>query len=132
MAPARGPRPAVLATTRALAARRTAFERHLAKAMRERAGGPGKLGQAVRYAALSPGKRRRPLLVLCACEAVGGEWRRAPPAAAAAECVHAFVERRPPAARTTTTTAGATTHRSSARRSACSPATRCWRSRSRS
>src|SRR5690349_13374917 len=44
----------------------------------------------MRYSALSPGKRIRPLLVLTACEAVGGEWRRALPAAAAVECVHAF------------------------------------------
>jgi geranylgeranyl diphosphate synthase type II len=44
----------------------------------------------MRYAALSPGKRLRPLLVLTACEAVGGEWRRALPAAAAVELVHAF------------------------------------------
>jgi len=44
----------------------------------------------MRYAALSPGKRLRPLLVLTACEAAGGEWRRALPAAAAVELVHAF------------------------------------------
>src|SRR5437867_8360364 len=44
----------------------------------------------MRYAALAPGKRLRPLLVLTACEAVGGRWARALPAAAAVECVHAF------------------------------------------
>ena len=44
----------------------------------------------MRYAALSPGKRLRPLLALAACEAVGGPWQRALPAAAAIECVHAF------------------------------------------
>ena len=44
----------------------------------------------MRYAALSPGKRLRPLLTLAACEAVGGKWRRALPAAAAIELVHAF------------------------------------------
>jgi geranylgeranyl diphosphate synthase type II len=44
----------------------------------------------MRYAALSPGKRLRPLLALAACEAVGGPWRRALPAAAAVELVHAF------------------------------------------
>jgi len=44
----------------------------------------------MRYAALSPGKRLRPLLVLTACEAAGGDWRRALPAAAAVELVHAF------------------------------------------
>ena len=79
-----------LITDRALAQRLAAFERELARAVRERAGGPGRLGAAVRYAALSPGKRLRPLLVLTACEAVGGEWKRAMPAAVAIECVHAF------------------------------------------
>jgi geranylgeranyl diphosphate synthase type II len=44
----------------------------------------------MRYAALAPGKRVRPLLVLTACEAAGGDWRRALPAAAALELVHAF------------------------------------------
>lgn len=71
-------------------ARLTVFERALATAVRRRAGGPGRLGEALRYAALSPGKRLRPLLALAACEAVGGAWRRAIPAAVAVECVHAF------------------------------------------
>lgn len=44
----------------------------------------------MRYSALSPGKRLRPLLALAACEAVGAPWQRALPAAAAVECVHAF------------------------------------------
>ena len=44
----------------------------------------------MRHAALSPGKRLRPLLTLAACEAAGGNWKRALPAAAAVECVHAF------------------------------------------
>jgi geranylgeranyl diphosphate synthase type II len=51
---------------------------------------PRRLYQAMRYAALSPGKRLRPLLVLTACDAVGGDWRRALPAAVAVELVHAF------------------------------------------
>jgi geranylgeranyl diphosphate synthase type II len=69
---------------------RAAFERRLARSLRERADGPGRLGPALRYAALSPGKRVRPLLVLAACESVGGTWRRALAAAVAVECVHAF------------------------------------------
>jgi geranylgeranyl diphosphate synthase type II len=73
-----------------LGARRAAFERYFARALAARARGPGPLGAAVRYAALSPGKRLRPLLALAACEAVGGPWRRALPAAAAIEAVHAF------------------------------------------
>src|SRR5204863_5360293 len=67
-----------------------AFEQRLARALRERADGPARVGQALRWAALSPGKRVRPLLVLAACDAVGGPWRRALPAAVAVECVHAF------------------------------------------
>ena len=51
---------------------------------------PSRLYAAMRYAALSPGKRLRPLLVLTACDAAGGDWRRALPAAAAVELVHAF------------------------------------------
>jgi geranylgeranyl diphosphate synthase type II len=35
-------------------------------------GDPGRLGEAVRYSLLSPGKRLRPLLALAAAEAVGG------------------------------------------------------------
>ena len=69
---------------------REAIEQRLARVLRGRADGPGRLGQAVRYAALSPGKRVRPLFVLSACEAVGGAWKRALPAAVAVECVHAF------------------------------------------
>jgi len=37
-----------------------------------------------------PGKRLRPCLCLYACEAVGGDWRRALPAAAALELIHNF------------------------------------------
>jgi geranylgeranyl diphosphate synthase type II len=76
--------------SRELTLRLETFERAMTRAVRDRAGGPGRLGQALRYAALSPGKRLRPLLVLTGCEAVGGEWRRALPAAVAIECVHAF------------------------------------------
>src|SRR5512132_76316 len=36
------------------------------------------------------GKELRPSLLLLACEAVGGDWRRAIPAAAAIELVHNF------------------------------------------
>jgi geranylgeranyl diphosphate synthase, type II len=74
----------------ALAPMRRAFESHLARTLELHADPGGALGRAIRYAALSPGKRLRPLLVLAACEAVGGAWRPALPAAAAIECVHAF------------------------------------------
>jgi len=69
---------------------REAIEKRLARALRDRADGPARLGQALRYATLSPGKRVRPLFVLAACEAVGAPWKRALPAAVAVECVHTF------------------------------------------
>ncbi len=67
-----------------------AFELYFRDAFLERCPAPARLRQAVRYAALGPGKRLRPLLVLLACESVGGDWFRALPAAVAVECVHAF------------------------------------------
>jgi geranylgeranyl pyrophosphate synthase len=44
----------------------------------------------MRYAALGPGKRLRPVLTLCACEAAGGALAAALPAAAAVELLHAY------------------------------------------
>src|SRR5207244_1937949 len=73
-----------------LAARRTTIDRHLARMLSTAEGVAPKLGAAMRYALLSPGKRLRPLLTLAACEVMGADWRRAMPAAAAIECVHAF------------------------------------------
>jgi geranylgeranyl diphosphate synthase type II len=67
-----------------------AFEIYFRDALAERCPAPARLQAAMRYAALGPGKRLRPLLVLLACEAVGGDWFRALPAAVAVECVHAF------------------------------------------
>ena len=72
------------------AARRAGFERHLARALATHCRAPGNLGEAIRYATLSPGKRLRPLFVLASCEAAGGRWRDALPAATAIEAVHAF------------------------------------------
>ncbi|MCP4836613.1 MAG: polyprenyl synthetase family protein [Phycisphaera sp.] len=48
------------------------------------------LDEATRYVLLGGGKRLRPILVLRACEAVGGEPKDAVPAAVALECIHAF------------------------------------------
>ena len=75
---------------RALAVRQAAFERALEVALRDAGRASARLGEAMRYCALSPGKRLRPLLALTACEAAGAPWRRAMPAAVAIECVHAF------------------------------------------
>jgi farnesyl diphosphate synthase len=51
---------------------------------------PAGLGDAMRYAVLDGGKRLRPLLVLGACEAVGGNGAAALRAACAVELIHAY------------------------------------------
>lgn len=51
---------------------------------------PGKIHQAMRYSVLGEGKRIRPILVLAACEAVGGKISKALPAACALELIHAY------------------------------------------
>lgn len=48
-----------------------------------------RLAEAIGYA-LDGGKRVRPVLVLAACEAVGGDAARALPTASAVECFHAY------------------------------------------
>ena len=51
---------------------------------------PAQLGDAMRYAVLDGGKRLRPLLVLAASEAVGGNEAAALRAACATELIHAY------------------------------------------
>lgn len=51
---------------------------------------PAGIGEAMRYAVLDGGKRLRPLLVLAACEAVGGHHDAALRAACAVELIHAY------------------------------------------
>jgi len=51
---------------------------------------PGRLREAMHYAATGGGKRLRPALTLAACEAVGGALDEALPAAAAIEMLHAY------------------------------------------
>jgi farnesyl diphosphate synthase len=51
---------------------------------------PAGLGEAMRYAVLDGGKRLRPLLVLAASEAVGGNPQAALRAACAVELIHAY------------------------------------------
>jgi geranylgeranyl diphosphate synthase type II len=53
-------------------------------------GCPPKLREAISYSLLAPGKRLRPILVLLAAEACGGDVRAAMPAACAVEMVHAY------------------------------------------
>ena len=51
---------------------------------------PAGLGEAMRYAVLGAGKRLRPLLVLAAAEAVGGNREAAMRSACAVELIHAY------------------------------------------
>jgi geranylgeranyl diphosphate synthase type II len=51
---------------------------------------PGIIYDPLRHVLKSGGKRMRAILVLLACEAVGGDRRRALPAALAVECLHNF------------------------------------------
>jgi geranylgeranyl pyrophosphate synthase len=51
---------------------------------------PGRLAEAMHYAATGPGKRLRPALLLAAAEACGGTRDAALPAAAAIEMLHAY------------------------------------------
>jgi farnesyl diphosphate synthase len=51
---------------------------------------PAGLGEAMRYGVLDGGKRLRPLLVLAACNALGGQREAALRAAVAVELIHAY------------------------------------------
>ncbi len=51
---------------------------------------PAGLGEAMRYGVLDGGKRLRPLLVMAACDAVGGQAAAAMRAAVAVELIHAY------------------------------------------
>lgn len=53
-------------------------------------GCPERLREAIRYSLLAPGKRLRPLLVLAACDACGGDPDKALPAACAVEMIHSY------------------------------------------
>ncbi len=66
------------------------IERHLQAPGAELGPGHGRLWEAMRYAALGPGKRLRPALTLAACTAVGADRDDALPAAAAVEMLHAY------------------------------------------
>ena len=51
---------------------------------------PPRLHQAMRYSVFAGGKRLRPILIIAACEAVGGPPERALPAACAIEMIHTY------------------------------------------
>ena len=71
--------------------RQAAVEAALRDALaRYTADAPPALAEAIGYSLLAPGKRLRPVLVVLACEAVGGTMEQALPAGCAAEMVHAY------------------------------------------
>ena len=79
------------AAVRALLDRvRPAIDAELERRLTVPAADPGRLIEAMRYAATGPGKRLRPALVIAACEACGGAIADALPAAAAIELLHAY------------------------------------------
>jgi len=51
---------------------------------------PASLHEAMRYSVFAGGKRIRPILMLAACETVGGEIKNALPAACAIEMIHSY------------------------------------------
>jgi geranylgeranyl diphosphate synthase type II len=51
---------------------------------------PHSVHKAMRYSVFAGGKRVRPILVLAACQAVGGDSERAIPAACAMEMIHTY------------------------------------------
>lgn len=62
----------------------------LAACMEQVADCPPRLREAMAYSLLAGGKRLRPVLVLLACDACGGDWKRAMPAACAMEMIHTY------------------------------------------
>src|SRR4029079_6831824 len=69
---------------------RRAVDAELERRLAPPADDPGKLAEAMHYAATGPGKRLRPALVIAACEACGGTRAAALPAASAIEMLHAY------------------------------------------
>lgn len=65
-------------------------DRELERRLAPAADDPGRLVEAMHYAATGPGKRLRPAILIAACEACGGTRAQALPAAAALEMLHAY------------------------------------------
>jgi geranylgeranyl diphosphate synthase type II len=70
--------------------RRAKVDAHLDAALAPAPGLPDSLREAMRYSLLAPGKRLRPLLVILAAEACGGNVESALPAGSAVEMVHTY------------------------------------------
>jgi geranylgeranyl pyrophosphate synthase len=73
-----------------LAAFAPEFDRRFRDFLDPPEGVPAELAEAAAYAALGPGKRVRPYLLIRCCELVGGTCQSAWAAAAAVECIHTF------------------------------------------
>jgi geranylgeranyl pyrophosphate synthase len=84
------PRAAPAAVKALLERVRPLVDGELARRLAVPASDPGRLVEAMHYAATGPGKRLRPALVIAACEACGGAAADALPAAAAIELLHAY------------------------------------------
>ena len=69
---------------------RVLVDRDLDRRLKPPADDPGRLVEAMHYAATGPGKRLRPAIVIAAAEACGGTRDAALPAAAALEMLHAY------------------------------------------
>src|SRR3954469_7350926 len=69
---------------------RTLIDAELDRLLFPPADDPGRLAEAMHYAATGPGKRLRPAIVLAAAQACGGTRIGALPAAAAIEMLHAY------------------------------------------
>ncbi len=89
--PARWPYGACMADLQSyLEEKRCMIDRELAKRMPAETVRPASLHEAMRYAALSDGKRLRPILCMAACEAVGAAAHDALVPALAVELVHTY------------------------------------------
>ncbi len=73
-----------------LAERQSQVDRALEKYLPAEDVLPSSLHRAMRYSVFAGGKRIRPILLLAACEAVGGEIAPALPAACALEMIHTY------------------------------------------
>ncbi len=66
------------------------MDQYLDSLLPEPHGPSGKVIEAMRYSISAGGKRVRPILMMAACEAVGGDFNKIMPAACAMECVHTY------------------------------------------
>ena len=78
------------ALVRYLEERRLQVDEALGRYLPEAGDHPKEIHEAVRYSVFAGGKRLRPILVLAAAEAAGGQVEHALPAAAAIELIHTY------------------------------------------